>query len=277
MQRARDRGVPGVAGRVRLLRTKPSRVAAEVLATVALLSLAALAACRAGASPGAVMRGSRRARGRLRGRRRCRGVGPRRHGGLPPDRLARRRIGRCRALSRRGVRRRGARRARVAGSGARRRARPRDLGPARRSVVVEAGAGDPGAAGRGPGARPGWRRRWLRLDQIVDDPARLGFDLRFGGHRANIPAWKSGCVVCLYSCPGGKVGNARYTVRDWTKQTTRFTVKKGVLPERRRAGYHPHPADLATFLAAESGASPRRFDGRARFLDPSRRPSRART
>jgi hypothetical protein len=37
-------------------------------------------------------------------------------------------------------------------------------------------------------------------------------------------------VVCLYSCPGGKIGNARYTVRDWTKGTTRFTVKKGVLP-----------------------------------------------
>jgi hypothetical protein len=71
---------------------------------------------------------------------------------------------------------------------------------------------------------------WLRLDQIVDDPMHHGFDLRFGGHRSNIPAWKSGCVVCLYSCPGGKVGNARYTVRDWTKQTTRFTVKKGVLP-----------------------------------------------
>jgi hypothetical protein len=71
---------------------------------------------------------------------------------------------------------------------------------------------------------------WLRLDQIVDDPMHLGFDLRFGGHRSNIPAWKSGCVVCLYSCPGGKIGNARYTVRDWTKGTTRFTVKKGALP-----------------------------------------------
>jgi hypothetical protein len=71
---------------------------------------------------------------------------------------------------------------------------------------------------------------WLRLDQVVDDPMHLGFDLRFGGHRSNIPAWKSGCVVCLYSCPGGKIGNARYTVRDWTKGTTHFTVKKGVLP-----------------------------------------------
>lgn len=71
---------------------------------------------------------------------------------------------------------------------------------------------------------------WLRLDQIVDDRLGSGFDMRLGGHRANIPAWKSGCVVCLYSCPGGKVGNARYTVRDFTKRTTRFTVKEGALP-----------------------------------------------
>jgi hypothetical protein len=56
--------------------------------------------------------------------------------------------------------------------------------------------------------------------------------MRFGGHRANIPRWKSGCVVCLYSCPGSKVGNARYTVRDWEKGTTRFRVRPGApLPE----------------------------------------------
>jgi hypothetical protein len=67
----------------------------------------------------------------------------------------------------------------------------------------------------------------LTLDQILDDPGGRGFDMRFGGHRANIPRWKSGCVVCLYSCPGSKVGNARYTVRDWEKGTTKFRVKKG--------------------------------------------------
>lgn len=65
----------------------------------------------------------------------------------------------------------------------------------------------------------------LTLDQILEDPGGRGFDMRFGGHRANIPKWKSGCVVCLYSCPGSKVGNARYTVRDWVKGTTRFRVK----------------------------------------------------
>jgi hypothetical protein len=67
----------------------------------------------------------------------------------------------------------------------------------------------------------------LTLDQILEDPGGRGFDMRFGGHRANIPKWKSGCIVCLYSCPGSKVGNARYTVRDWEKGTTHFRVKKG--------------------------------------------------
>lgn len=54
--------------------------------------------------------------------------------------------------------------------------------------------------------------------------------MRFGGHWANLPEWHSGCVVCLYSCPGSKVGNATYTVRDWVEGTTRFQVRRGVLP-----------------------------------------------
>jgi hypothetical protein len=71
----------------------------------------------------------------------------------------------------------------------------------------------------------------LTLGQILQDPGGRGFDMRFGGHRANIPKWKSGCIVCLYSCPGSKVGNARYTVRDWVNERTKFRVKEGVLPE----------------------------------------------
>jgi len=74
------------------------------------------------------------------------------------------------------------------------------------------------------------RKEPLTLEQILDDPGGRGFDMRFGGHRANIPQWKSGCIVCLYSCPGSKIGNARYTVRDYEKETTRFRVRPGVLP-----------------------------------------------
>jgi hypothetical protein len=73
--------------------------------------------------------------------------------------------------------------------------------------------------------------RPLGLDEILEDPGGRGFEMRFGGHRENIPKWKSGCVVCLYSCPGSKVGNASYTVRDFVQNKTRFTVRPGILPE----------------------------------------------
>jgi len=75
----------------------------------------------------------------------------------------------------------------------------------------------------------------LTLGEILEDPGGRGFAMRFGGHRANIPAWHSGCVVCLYSCPGSKVGNARYTVRDYVLhdeagEAARFRVREGALP-----------------------------------------------
>lgn len=79
-------------------------------------------------------------------------------------------------------------------------------------------------------AVPGREER-LRLDEILMDPGGRGFDMRFGGHRDNIPKWLSGCVVCLYSCPGSKIGNASYTVRDFVDEATHFAVRPEVLPE----------------------------------------------
>lgn len=75
------------------------------------------------------------------------------------------------------------------------------------------------------------RKKPLVLADFLEDPGKRGFDMRLGGHRANIPKWHSGCIACLYSCPGSKVGNARYTVRDYGKGTTRFRVKPNVLPK----------------------------------------------
>ena len=68
------------------------------------------------------------------------------------------------------------------------------------------------------------------LSAALADSAGRGLEMRFGGNAANIPKWKAGCIVCLYSCPGSKIGNARYTVRDYERDTTRFRVKPGVLP-----------------------------------------------
>lgn len=70
----------------------------------------------------------------------------------------------------------------------------------------------------------------IPLAELLEDPGGRGLALRFGGHRALIPEWRSGCVICLYSCPGSKIGNAAYTVRDYVDGTTRFTAKPGVLP-----------------------------------------------
>jgi hypothetical protein len=78
------------------------------------------------------------------------------------------------------------------------------------------------------------RREPLRLDQILEDGGGSGghgFEMRLGGHRANIPKWKSGCIACLYSCPGSKVGNARSTVRDYVRNPERYRVRPGVLPK----------------------------------------------
>ena len=70
----------------------------------------------------------------------------------------------------------------------------------------------------------------LALGDILDDSGGRGFEMRFGGHRDNIPEWHSGCVVCLYSCPGSKVGNASYTVRDFVLGTTHFSLRPDTLP-----------------------------------------------
>jgi hypothetical protein len=74
------------------------------------------------------------------------------------------------------------------------------------------------------------RRTPIPLSSVLEDPGGRGVEMRFGGNEANIPKWMSGCIVCLYSCPGSKVGNAKYTVRDYTKTATRFRLRPGILP-----------------------------------------------
>jgi hypothetical protein len=38
-------------------------------------------------------------------------------------------------------------------------------------------------------------------------------------------------LVCLYSCPGSKVGNAAYTVRDYAAGATKFTPRQDRMPK----------------------------------------------
>lgn len=42
-------------------------------------------------------------------------------------------------------------------------------------------------------------------------------DFRYGGHERWQQEFHSGCVVCLYSCPGGAIGNRARTIRDYAR------------------------------------------------------------
>jgi len=74
----------------------------------------------------------------------------------------------------------------------------------------------------------------LPLADLLTDSAGKGIDMRFGGNKALIPEWHSGCIACLYSCPGGKVSNHAYTIRDYVNGTTKFSVKTNAVPKDKR-------------------------------------------
>lgn len=69
------------------------------------------------------------------------------------------------------------------------------------------------------------------LVESLNDPGGRGFDFRFGGNRDLIHQWHSGCLICLYSCPGAKVGNAAYAVRDYVTGATKFSPRKERMPK----------------------------------------------
>ncbi len=74
----------------------------------------------------------------------------------------------------------------------------------------------------------------LPLEKLLKDPGGKGVDLRFGGQKALIPVWRSGCIVCLQSCPGAKISNHAYTIRDYVEGRATFTVNEAVVPSGKR-------------------------------------------
>lgn len=74
------------------------------------------------------------------------------------------------------------------------------------------------------------------LKEILLDPSGRGVDMRFGGHKSLIPVWNSGCIVCMQSCPGGKISNHNYTLSDYAKGKAMFKPDYSVIPKGGRAG-----------------------------------------
>lgn len=72
-----------------------------------------------------------------------------------------------------------------------------------------------------------WGEKTRQANGLFLDLGGKGFDFRFGGHEAFIPEWLSGCVACLQSCPGGRISNASYTLRQ-LGETSRFGLVDGL-------------------------------------------------
>jgi hypothetical protein len=65
-------------------------------------------------------------------------------------------------------------------------------------------------------------------DKVLTEMNKNHYDFHFAGNLALIPHWRSGCVVCLQSCPGGKIGNSTYTIRDLVNGIPKFDIAKGL-------------------------------------------------
>ncbi|HEX8253551.1 MAG TPA: YdjY domain-containing protein [Thermoanaerobaculia bacterium] len=55
-------------------------------------------------------------------------------------------------------------------------------------------------------------------------------DLRYGGNEQWQKNFKSGCIVCLYSCPGGAIGNHAHPIRDYVRDGVVYASRTDRLP-----------------------------------------------
>ena len=76
---------------------------------------------------------------------------------------------------------------------------------------------------RGSGGR-------IPLARLISEKhhATPAFDFRYGGNQEWQTEFKSGCIVCLYSCPGGAIGNHAHPIRDYVRDGVIYAS----IPER---------------------------------------------
>jgi hypothetical protein len=64
-----------------------------------------------------------------------------------------------------------------------------------------------------------WKNRRTPLGQLIHEKHRAApqLDFRYGGNERYQEEFESGCIVCLYSCPGGAIGNHAHPIRDYVR------------------------------------------------------------
>jgi len=75
------------------------------------------------------------------------------------------------------------------------------------------------------------KENWLPLETLLEVRGQATFDPRVGGHAGQIPYWKSGCIYCLFSCPGGRTSNAGATIRQQTTGAVQWQASEERLPK----------------------------------------------
>lgn len=75
-----------------------------------------------------------------------------------------------------------------------------------------------------------WNRKRVPLASLIaeEHQPRPLLDLRYGGNERFQKDFKSGCIVCLYSCPGGAIGNHAHPIRDYVRDGVVYAS----IPER---------------------------------------------
>ncbi|MDP6111045.1 MAG: YdjY domain-containing protein [Planctomycetota bacterium] len=75
-------------------------------------------------------------------------------------------------------------------------------------------------------------KEFVQIHKLFKGVKADDMDFRFAGNKSMIEVWNSGCVACLYSCPGGKLSNAAYSVRDYVEKPKRFAELADGLPAK---------------------------------------------
>lgn len=77
-----------------------------------------------------------------------------------------------------------------------------------------------------------WNRKRVPLASLLAEKGRPTpqLDLRYGGNERWQAEFKSGCIVCLYSCPGGAIGNHSHPIRDYARDGVVYASRPERLP-----------------------------------------------
>lgn len=64
-----------------------------------------------------------------------------------------------------------------------------------------------------------WKNRRTPLSRVIEEKRapKPRLDFRYGGNERWQKDFQSGCIVCLYSCPGGAIGNHAHPIRDYVR------------------------------------------------------------